>query len=196
MPPSSLQLSTTRSKSPLLAALLSALLCGLGQIYDGRYLRGIILMALMLLLWAMGGLLGALTFGSGDASLRHCGGRAVDFWRGRRLCRQPPNPSGGLQGLVFSGGGSHNSTRFPSGSIIQAKRPYSSFSSRRSISTPASSNLRHQPVKIVDAVIDHGLLRSRPKMFRVGGKQRPHRFANRLRRVFFPPFKFDAGPGR
>ncbi len=65
MPHSSIQLSTPRSKSPLLAALLSALLCGLGQIYDRRFLRGIILMALMLLLWAMGGLLGALTLGLG-----------------------------------------------------------------------------------------------------------------------------------
>lgn len=65
MTPSSLQLSTTRSKSPMLAALLSALLCGLGQIYDGRVLRGLILIALMLILWAVGGLLGALTFGLG-----------------------------------------------------------------------------------------------------------------------------------
>ncbi|HZC44030.1 MAG TPA: hypothetical protein VE195_07645 [Acidobacteriaceae bacterium] len=65
MTPSSIQLSPTRSKSPLLAALLSALLCGLGQIYDGRVLRGVILLALMLILWAMGGLLGALTFGLG-----------------------------------------------------------------------------------------------------------------------------------
>lgn len=63
MTQSSIQFSTPRSKSPLLAALLSALLCGLGQIYDRRFLRGIILMALMLLLWAMGGLLGALTLG-------------------------------------------------------------------------------------------------------------------------------------
>jgi TM2 domain-containing membrane protein YozV len=65
MTPSSIQVSTARSKSPLLAALLSALLCGLGQIYDGRILRGVILMALMLILWAVGGLLGALTFGLG-----------------------------------------------------------------------------------------------------------------------------------
>src|SRR5487761_1223098 len=65
MTPSSIQLSSARSKSPLLAALLSALLCGLGQIYDGRILRGIVLMALMLILWASGGLLGALTFGLG-----------------------------------------------------------------------------------------------------------------------------------
>jgi TM2 domain-containing membrane protein YozV len=65
MTQSSIQISTTRSKSPLLAALLSALLCGLGQIYDGRIARGIILMALMLMLWAIGGLMGALTFGLG-----------------------------------------------------------------------------------------------------------------------------------
>jgi TM2 domain-containing membrane protein YozV len=65
MTQSSIQVSTSRSKSPLLAALLSALLCGLGQIYDGRPLKGIILMALMLILWVIGGLLGALTFGLG-----------------------------------------------------------------------------------------------------------------------------------
>ncbi len=65
MTPSSLQLSSTRSKSPLFAAFLSAFLCGLGQIYDGRVLRGIVLMALMLILWSIGGLLGALTLGLG-----------------------------------------------------------------------------------------------------------------------------------
>lgn len=65
MTPLSLQRSTTRSKSPLLAALLSALLCGLGQIYDGRILRGVVLMVLMLILWAIGSLLGVLTLGLG-----------------------------------------------------------------------------------------------------------------------------------
>jgi TM2 domain-containing membrane protein YozV len=65
MTQSSIQLSTTQSRSPLLAALLSALLCGLGQIYDGRILRGIVLMALMLILWAIGSLLGAITLGLG-----------------------------------------------------------------------------------------------------------------------------------
>lgn len=65
MTQSSTQLSIAKPKSPLLAALLSALLCGLGQIYDRRFLRGIILMALMLILWSVGGLLGALTFGLG-----------------------------------------------------------------------------------------------------------------------------------
>jgi TM2 domain-containing membrane protein YozV len=65
MTPSSLQVATVRSRSPLLAALLSALLCGLGQIYDGRPVKGVILIALMLILWAVGGLLGALTFGLG-----------------------------------------------------------------------------------------------------------------------------------
>ena len=44
---------------------MSAFLCGLGQVYDGRVLRGSILFALMLILWAIGGLLGALTFGLG-----------------------------------------------------------------------------------------------------------------------------------
>jgi hypothetical protein len=65
MTQSPIQLSTTRSRSPLLAALMSAFLCGLGQVYDGRVLRGSILFALMLILWAIGGLLGALTFGLG-----------------------------------------------------------------------------------------------------------------------------------
>lgn len=49
----------------MLAALLSALLCGLGQIYDGRVLRGVVLMVLMFILGAIGSLLGALTFGMG-----------------------------------------------------------------------------------------------------------------------------------
>ena len=61
----STQFSATGSKNPLLAALLSALLCGLGQVYNGRVLRGIILFVLMLILWAIGGLLGALTLGLG-----------------------------------------------------------------------------------------------------------------------------------
>jgi len=65
MTPSTLQASTARSRSPLLAALLSALFCGLGQIYDGRILRGVILLVLMLLVWTVGSLLGALTFGLG-----------------------------------------------------------------------------------------------------------------------------------
>lgn len=65
MTPSSIQVPTIRSRSPLLAALLSALLCGLGQIYSGRVLRGIVLMILMLILWAVGSLLGVLTFGLG-----------------------------------------------------------------------------------------------------------------------------------
>jgi hypothetical protein len=65
MTQSTIQISTTRSRSPLLAALLSALLCGLGQVYDGRVTRGVILFTLMLVLWVIGGLLGALTFGLG-----------------------------------------------------------------------------------------------------------------------------------
>lgn len=82
---------------------------------------------------------------AGYAFLRHCRRRTVDFWRRRRICRQPQNPSRRLQSLGFSNGGSHNSIRFPSGSIIQAKRPYSSFCCRRSISTPASSSWRSSP---------------------------------------------------
>jgi len=57
--------SIIRHKSPLLAMLLSALLCGLGQIYNGSILRGIILFVLMCIVWAIGGFLGALTFGLG-----------------------------------------------------------------------------------------------------------------------------------
>lgn len=57
--------STTSRKSPLLAALLSAVLCGLGQIYNGRVLRGVILFVLMSIVWAVGGFFGALTFGLG-----------------------------------------------------------------------------------------------------------------------------------
>ena len=60
-----MSLSIVSHKSPLLAALLSAVLCGLGQIYNGRVLRGIILLVLMGIVWVIGGFLGALTFGLG-----------------------------------------------------------------------------------------------------------------------------------
>ena len=60
-----MSVSIVRHKSPLLAALLSAFLCGLGQIYNGSILRGIILFVLMCVLWAISGFLGALTFGLG-----------------------------------------------------------------------------------------------------------------------------------
>ena len=59
------QLARTGNKSPLLAALLSAVFCGLGQIYNGRILRGIVLFGLMSILGAIGGFFGALTFGLG-----------------------------------------------------------------------------------------------------------------------------------
>ncbi|HVC90006.1 MAG TPA: hypothetical protein VND66_05215 [Acidobacteriaceae bacterium] len=59
------QPSRTSRKSPLLAALLSAVLCGLGQLYNGRVLRGIILFVLMSIVWGIGGFFGALTFGLG-----------------------------------------------------------------------------------------------------------------------------------
>lgn len=68
------QLTTRSHPNPLLAALLSALLCGLGQIYNGRRLRGIILFALMCIIWAIGGLLGALTFGLGMVPFAILGG--------------------------------------------------------------------------------------------------------------------------
>lgn len=58
-------LSTGAGKSPLLAALLSALFCGLGQVYNGRMLRGVVLFALMTILWVIGSVLGFLTFGLG-----------------------------------------------------------------------------------------------------------------------------------
>lgn len=58
-------MSTNNQKSPLLAAILSAVICGLGQVYNGRVLRGIILFALMSIVWGIGAFLGALTFGLG-----------------------------------------------------------------------------------------------------------------------------------
>lgn len=93
MTQSSIQHSSTGSKSPLLAALLSALLCGLGQIYEGRILRGIILMALMLILWAIGALLGALTFGLGMIPFAIVSGAlwifgVVDAYAGSRRSRR------------------------------------------------------------------------------------------------------------
>lgn len=58
-------MSIADQKSPLLAAILSAVICGLGQVYNGRVLRGIILFALMGILWGIGGFFGAFTFGLG-----------------------------------------------------------------------------------------------------------------------------------
>lgn len=56
---------TPRHKIPLLAALLSALVCGLGQVYNGRVARGIILFLLTYLIGGIGGVVGSLTFGLG-----------------------------------------------------------------------------------------------------------------------------------
>lgn len=56
---------TGNSKSPVLAAILSALLCGLGQVYNGRVLRGVILFVLVSIVFAVGSVLGAFTFGLG-----------------------------------------------------------------------------------------------------------------------------------
>jgi TM2 domain-containing membrane protein YozV len=56
---------TPRHKIPLLAALLSALVCGLGQVYNGRVVRGIVLFLLTYLIGGIGGVLGSLTFGLG-----------------------------------------------------------------------------------------------------------------------------------
>ncbi len=58
-------MSIANRKSPLLAAILSAVICGLGQVYNGRVLRGIILFALMCILGGIGGFFGAFTFGLG-----------------------------------------------------------------------------------------------------------------------------------
>ena len=58
-------MSIADQKSPLLAAILSAVICGLGQVYNGRVLRGIILFALMCILGGVGGFFGAFTFGLG-----------------------------------------------------------------------------------------------------------------------------------
>jgi TM2 domain-containing membrane protein YozV len=52
-------------KSPVLAAILSALVCGLGQVYNGRVVRGIVLFALICLVFVLGIVLGAFTFGLG-----------------------------------------------------------------------------------------------------------------------------------
>ena len=56
---------TVRDKSPLLATLLSALICGLGQVYNGQVLRGAVLFLLMCILWGIGGFFGVFTFGLG-----------------------------------------------------------------------------------------------------------------------------------
>lgn len=61
-------------KSPLLAALLSALFCGLGQLYNGRPILALVLFLLMGAVWAIGGLLGALTFGLGMIPFAVLGG--------------------------------------------------------------------------------------------------------------------------
>lgn len=58
-------MTTADRKSPVLAALLSALLCGLGQVYNGQVLFGIVLFVLMCAVWAIGGFFGAFTFGLG-----------------------------------------------------------------------------------------------------------------------------------
>lgn len=60
--------------SPLLAAILSALLCGLGQFYSGHKLRGVILFALVMILAVVGSGLGALTFGLGMVPFAIIGG--------------------------------------------------------------------------------------------------------------------------
>lgn len=66
--------TTSHNKSPLLAALLSALICGLGQVYNGRPVLGATLFVLMFLVWAIGSLLGALTFGLGMIPFAVLGG--------------------------------------------------------------------------------------------------------------------------
>lgn len=59
------RLTSGTTKSPILAAILSALVCGLGQIYNGRTVRGVILFVLICLVFALGSVLGALTLGLG-----------------------------------------------------------------------------------------------------------------------------------
>ncbi len=86
-------LSNTRSRSPLLAALLSAILCGLGQVYNGRMLRGIILFVLMCILWGAGAFFGALTFGVGLLPFAIVAGvlwlfGVLDAYRGSRSLNQ------------------------------------------------------------------------------------------------------------
>ncbi len=76
-------------KHPLLAALLSALVCGLGQVYNGSVVKGIVLFVLMCIVWAAGGLLGALTLGLGMVPFAIAGGAlwifgVVDAFLGSR----------------------------------------------------------------------------------------------------------------
>ncbi|HET9088062.1 MAG TPA: DUF6677 family protein [Acidobacteriaceae bacterium] len=59
------RLTSGTTKSPILAAILSALVCGLGQIYNGRTVRGVILFILICTVFVVGSVLGALTLGLG-----------------------------------------------------------------------------------------------------------------------------------
>ena len=68
------QLAGGNSKSPILAAILSALVCGLGQVYNGRVVRGIVLFVLICTVFALGSVLGALTLGIGLVPFAIAGG--------------------------------------------------------------------------------------------------------------------------
>jgi len=68
------QLTSGSTKSPVLAAILSALVCGLGQIYNGRTVRGVVLFVLICIVFALGSVLGALTLGLGLVPFAIVGG--------------------------------------------------------------------------------------------------------------------------
>lgn len=68
------QLTGGSTKSPILAAILSALVCGLGQVYNGRTVRGVILFVLICIVFALGSVLGALTLGLGLVPFAIVGG--------------------------------------------------------------------------------------------------------------------------
>lgn len=67
-------LTSGSTKSPILAAILSALVCGLGQVYNGRVVRGVVLFVLICIVFALGSVLGALTLGLGLVPFAIAGG--------------------------------------------------------------------------------------------------------------------------
>lgn len=68
------RLTSGNVKSPILAAILSALVCGLGQVYNGRVVRGIVLFVLICIVFVLGSVLGAFTLGLGLVPFAIAGG--------------------------------------------------------------------------------------------------------------------------
>ena len=56
--------------------------------------------------------------------------------------------------------------------------------------------LAKKPIEIVDSIMNHRMLRLGAKSLRIGWKQSPYRFPDRLGRVFFTPLEIDARIGR